>query len=82
MGLGFDLNAVKLEAAKASEAEKVAILGYMKRYRDAVYSDLNMDMLGETSDELTGDVIEAASRDPAISPQTFVAFCVWAFGDH
>lgn len=79
MGFGFDFNAMKLEAAKVSEAEKVAILGYMKRYRDAVYSDLNMVMSGETSDELPSDVIEAASRDPAISTQSFVALCVWAF---
>ena len=79
MGFGLDLNAMKLEAAQASLQEKRAILGYMRRYINAVYGNLGMDTDGEAVTEAPNDVLDAASRDALISPQTFVAFCVWAF---
>ena len=79
MGFGLDLNAMKLEAAQASLQEKRAILGYMRRYTNAVYGNLGMETDGETVTEAPNDVLDAASRDALISPQSFVALCVWAF---
>ena len=76
MGFGLDLNAMKLEASKASEAEKIAIINYMHEVR-AIWATAYDD---DRPEQLRlRDVIDRAIVDPAISPQTFVAFCVWAF---
>ena len=75
MGFGFDLNAMKQEAAKAASDEKAAVLGYMKRYCEALHGALR----GSETAEACDAIIKEAEHDSLISPQTFVAFCVWAF---
>lgn len=75
MGLGFDLNAMKLEAAKASTDEKQALLMYMKKYEDLLRAGYKFTDYCVERDLLFDSMI----NNPVISPQTFVAFCVWAF---
>ena len=75
MGLGFDFNAMKQEAAKASEAEKTAILEYMHRYQVAAVKMRTMTGPVDEPDR----IIEEASKDPLISAQAFVSFAVWAW---
>lgn len=75
MGFGIDLNSIKLEAAKAAEAEKTAIMRYIQRYNDAQYGELNPIEKVKACD----DIISEAAHDPVISAQSFVALCVWAW---
>lgn len=71
----FDLDNFKLEAAKASEAEKTAIMRYMQRYTEALHGALS----GKETAEACDSILSEAVRDPVISVQSFVALCVWAW---
>lgn len=75
MGKLFDLDSIKLEAAKATEAEKTAIMRYMQRYTEALHSALN----GKETAEACDSILSEAAHDSVISAQSFVALCVWAW---
>lgn len=75
MGLGFDLDAMKVAAAEEAKMEKRAVVNYMRRYSDALYGALT----GKETAEVCNAILDEASNDPRISPQSFVALCVWAF---
>ena len=75
MGILPDLDAMKAVAAKEAEREKRAVMDYMHRYSDALYSALT----GKETAEACNAILNEACNDPRVSPQSFVALCVWAF---
>ena len=75
MALGFDLNAMKLEAVNAAIDEKKAFLMYINKYEKLTRVGYQYEDFCAERDVLFDSMI----NNPAISPQTFIAFCVWAF---
>lgn len=66
---------MKADAAKEAEKEKRAVVDYMRRYYNALYSALTVK---ETA-EACNAILDEACSDPRISPQSFVALCVCLF---